>query len=241
MIILDIDNDRAYRAFVRYISGSIDAQHLIGVGATKRGWHVWLSCASDGWTVGSVGQWLKGWLGRKDLYGIEYRVGSGSFVVWPEGGDGRHWVPLDEFAARVAADWVDVPARALNDAWGAPWMVEESETLRQVQGQFVHGNEPVDTDDLEMSTSEAWAKFEKGITRLAKTGSGNRNNVLNQVAYYQGSALVFTAGEDVRGQVMERLVEAYPDKSYQGVQATIESGLRAGLSRLAAAAEAATT
>ncbi len=206
-MILDLDSDRSYRAFVRYCSDHVGPE-LMAVGKTPRGWHVWLWMQSDGWSQGSVGAWMRSWLGS-DAHGIEHRCGDKSYVVWPEGA-GRYWVDVGVFGARVAGDWQPLGMGGVAGSWGPPWRVTESQVLR----------------------------LDLACARLAKTPLGNTNNVLNQVAFYQGAAVVWACGEEAQPEVEQRLLQAYWPENYGGGggKATVASGLRSGLKRLQHAA-----
>lgn len=254
LLVVDIDGDRAWRSFVRYLSGEIGNGELLGVAKTPRGWHVYLGCAAGGWDAGSMTAWLRAWLGGS-LRGLEIRCGTRAYVVCPGGSgddlDGRRWVSPGEFAAAVDRDWVELPVVGVVSSWAAPWRVEDGavvgkKTLGAWQQEHVGsggGGSAVDLVGLLAGgCGTAMARLEAALVRLAGAADGTRNNMLNAVAFYQGAEAWWAAEQEgvsgSRQEIVDGLARAYwGEKPWdRGGRATIESGLKSGWERLAKAA-----
>lgn len=196
IVVLDLDGDRAWRTFVRYMAGEIPGNQFLGAARTPRGWHVYVGMAAGGWDAGSCAAWLKNWLGP-GMGGVEIRCGSRSYVVWPSGLDGRRWVSGEEFAARVARAFVAIPAYGVVSAWGPPWLQTDEATPSGMAlaawqaskvgaggggGRYDNG---IKVADLEWQTASA--RLTAACKRLAGITEGNRNNALNIAAFFQGA------------------------------------------------------
>ena len=82
-------------------------------------------------------------------------------------------------------------------------------------------------------TREGRAELDRACWTVRRAPEGERNNVLNRVAYALGRLCV--AGQvEARGAQLELLLtagDADPDLNYEGAQRTIRSGWYAGVKR----------
>jgi hypothetical protein len=107
--------------------------------------------------------------------------------------------------------------------------------LARVQGlaQGLAGAGDEDRADMVRGMGLEWAekRLERALEKLAEMPAGSgRNNRLNQIAFFQGAALVWL-GED-QGKIADRIGGVARSAGTHGVDATVKSGLRAGVRAL---------
>jgi hypothetical protein len=115
-------------------------------------------------------------------------------------------------------------------------------TVRMTQASGGRGAGKSSADDAEdrieiiTAMGQDWAgeRLALALERFAQMDAGaGRNNRLNQICFYQGATAVWLGCggfEEIKG----RLVDAGKAVGTHGVEATVRSGLGAGLARLKA-------
>jgi hypothetical protein len=264
VIVLDLDGPRAFATFVRLAPFTWDCMigacrtprgYHVWLKTAVDGWS---SRAAKTW----LAMWLAGQrgIGADGLGGLDVRSGDRSYVVWPgdSGERGRRWLSQGEWAAVVARAWAG-PAWDLTwtepGQWGPPWLagagvgphaaMDEKDlmrTVRMTQASGGRGAGKSSADDAEdrieiiTAMGQDWAgeRLALALERFAQMDAGaGRNNRLNQICFYQGATAVWLGCggfEEIKG----RLVDAGKAVGTHGVEATVRSGLGAGLARLKA-------
>ena len=216
--VLDVDSPAALEA-LGATGGPAEVREVDGVAvcdddvegptvASPRGWHCYVAVTGRGNTVKLGG-----------LAGVDWR-GKGGYIVAPPsvGHDGGRWdwivgPPLDlgpHTPIVPAPQWVI----ALFDR-GRDWIGDGSSTLSRHVGRTAYGA----------------SALERELGRLALAGEGTRNHQLNASAHCLGQ-LVASRQLDV-SEVVDALltVGRQIGLSDQECVGTIESGMRAGLSK----------
>lgn len=248
VLLLDIDSPRAMRSFCR-LAHTLPSDKLLGLAATPRGWHVYLDC--PGWTQRAVNTWMRAWL--QDWHGtdeakigwqgylLDVRTGAHRYAVWPgecPTDPARRWASAAEFKdAMVWTRW-RLREDLLASPEGAPWNTEMTpevkakiKALEDTAVPAVRGR-PVSSGPI--GKSSTMADLERWCAKLAgmERDSG-RNNMLNQIAFYQGAAAIRAGHDPVSVQRM--LLEAARACGCPGAEATLASGLRSGAGQFAKA------
>jgi hypothetical protein len=248
VLLIDIDSPRAMASFSR-LAHTLQGHTPLGVAKTPRGWHVYLDC--PGWNQRAVNRWMKGWL--KDWHGtdeskvswkgylLDVRTGPYRYAVWP--GDcptdpTRRWAREDEFKdAMVWARWRMRPESLAGESeqWQAPWNTEMTDATRERIAALEAPPPPTrPVTSGPIGKSATISDLERWCAKLAKMGADSgRNNMLNQIAFYQGAAAIAAGHDPIVVQVS--LAKAAADCGCPGAEATIASGLRSGAARFARA------
>ena len=235
ILMIDIDSLAAMQSFYR-IRKHVPSSKMLGLAQTPRGWHIYLDV--PGWTQKAVALYMRRWLGpnlwhpvdlgkisRRGLV-LDVRTGPNRYTVWPESLD-RRWATAAEFRAALEFAGNGMPAsRMVEDGGLAPWNLELTPELRESISRV--GEDRAPQVRSSGGVAETWNELERWCKVLeGKEPESGRNNMLNQVAYYQGADAV-AAGHSEQ-LVRSRLMTAAAASNTPGAAATITSGLTSGL------------
>lgn len=236
IVMIDIDSSQALQSFYR-IRKHVPSSKMLGLAKTPRGYHIYLDV--PGWSQKALTLYMRRWMGpnlwhpvsiqkisRRGLV-LDVRTGANRYTVWPESMD-RHWVSAVEFRSALEFAGNKMPAsRMVEDGSLAPWNLELTPELLSSIARV--GEDPVPQVRVRGGLAETWNELDRWCKVLeGKEPESGRNNMLNQVAYYQGADAV-AAGHDY-DLVRERLTSAAAASNTPGASATITSGMTAGLS-----------
>ena len=248
VMVVDLDSRQALMTWARIEGGGwVPDENRLGVAKSPRGYHVWLRMDSGDWTQAAALEWMRLWLKGHwttgGLRGLDLRCGERSYVVWPEedgGMDGRWWLSDGKWAevlGSVVVPGTEIPEKEHD--WGPPWLIDrydddqglEPEYLRVLRDTAYSAQAHAD-DRIEVirGLGLEWAalRMEQSLEKFRAMAPGSgRNNRLNQIAFFQGSALI-TLGADWQ-MVETKLVDAAKLTGTHGIVATVKSGLRAGV------------